>query len=218
MACLALVVCGCGSQNRQQAKELSSFQRDELPPPSLQQPDPAAARESDVSPIPPAAPAPAPTPAPSAAARQSDVSPIPAAAAAPVRPPTPAAGDAAPAKMELLGEMSDSTPGAASVRKGPCELESCGVVLSIATHQAAESVNQDDGGPGLYMPQGMYSAETAGQPAVVDATGVQKIVTLWDVAVRMRDGTVQVIEQRNQPLFQVGDPVLVNGDSIQLWN
>ena len=192
IACLALAVFGCASQNRQQAKELSSFQRDELPPPSLQQPDAAAARESDVSPVP--------------------------SAAAPVPAPIPAAGAAAPAKTELLGEMSDSTPGAASVRRGPCELENCGVVLSIANHQGAESVDQDDGGPGLYMPQGMYSAETAGQPAVVDAYGVQKIVTLWDVAVRMRDGTVQVIEQRNQPLFQVGDPVLVNGNSIQLWN
>jgi len=114
--------------------------------------------------------------------------------------------------------MSDSTPGAADVIQRPCDLENCAVVLSIANHETAEAVDQDDGGPGLYIPQGMYSAETAGQPAVVDGYGVQKIVVLWDVAVQMRDGTVQVIQQRNQPLFRVGDPVLVNNNKILLWN
>jgi hypothetical protein len=120
--------------------------------------------------------------------------------------------------MELLGEISDSTPGAANITRGPCDLETCGVVLAIGNHQAAESVDQDDGGPGLYMPQGMYSAETAGQPEVVDSYGVQKIVQLWDVSVQMRDGTVQVIHQRSEPLFRVGDSVLVNENNILLWN
>ena len=114
--------------------------------------------------------------------------------------------------------MSDSTPGAASVRRQPCQFDNCGVILAIGTHQAAESLDQDDGGPGLYMPEGTYSAETAGQPAVVDAYGVQKIVPLWDVSVQMHDGTVQVIQQRNEPLFRVGDPVLVDGNNIVLWN
>jgi hypothetical protein len=123
-----------------------------------------------------------------------------------------------PAKLEQLGEMSDSTPGAANVIQRPCDLENCGVILAIATHQAAESVDQDDGGPGLYLPQGMYSAETAGQPAVADAYGVQKIVQLWDISVQMRDGAVHVIQQGNQPLFRVGDPVLVNGNNILPWN
>jgi hypothetical protein len=79
-------------------------------------------------------------------------------------------------------------------------------------------LDQDDGGPGLYLPEGTYSAETAGQPAVVDAYGVQKIVPLWDVSVMMHDGTVQVIQQRNEPLFRVGDPVQVDGNNIVLWN
>jgi hypothetical protein len=114
--------------------------------------------------------------------------------------------------------MSDSTPGAANVIQRPCDLENCAVVLAIGMHQAAESVDQDDGGPGLYMPQGMYSAETAGQPAVVDSYGVQKVVQLWDVSVLMRGGAVQVIQQRNEPLFRVGDPVLVNGNKILPWN
>lgn len=193
MSCLIGLVLGCATQNPQQAKQLSTLQRDELPPPSLNQPDPATARESDVSPIPSAA----------------------ATVPAPIEAPGPGA---APAKTEQLGEMSDSTPGAANVIQRPCDLENCGVVLAIGTHQAAESVDQDDGGPGLYMPQGMYSAETAGQPAVVDSYGVQKVVQLWDVSVLMRGGSVQVIQQRNEPLFRVGDPVLVNGNKILPWN
>jgi hypothetical protein len=64
----------------------------------------------------------------------------------------------------------------------------------------------------------MYSAETAGQPQVVDSWGVQKVVQLWDISVQMRGGAVQVIQQRNEPLFRVGDPVLVNGNNILPWN
>ncbi len=194
IGCLTVLAFGCASQKDQEVKEAPWTGDSGLAPPSLQQPAAATARESDVSPI-----------------------PSPAAAVAPAPPATPPRGTA-PAKMELLGEMSDSTPGAANITRGPCDLENCGVVLSIGTHQAAESVDQDDGEPGLYMPQGMYSAETAGQPAVVDAYGVQNIVQVWDVAVQMRNGTVQVIQQNSLPLFRVGDAVLVNDNNILLWN
>ena len=146
--------------------------------------------------------------------RESDVSPVSDSAAA-AAIPSAAAGASKP---ELLGEMSDSTPGAARIAKRPCDVDSCGVVLGIANHQAAESLDQDDGGPGLYLPQGMNSAETASQPAVADATGVQKIVTVWDIAVRMHDGTVRQFQQRSQPLLQIGDTVFVNADGVQLWN
>ena len=193
IGCLTVLLFGCASKKAQEVKDPPWTGDSGLAPPSLQQPDPAAARESDVSPIP--------------------------SATATIPPPieVPAAGGP-PAKLEQLGEMSDSTPGAANVIQRPCDLENCAVVLAIGTHQAAESLDQDDGGPGLYMPQGMYSAETAGQPAVADAYGVQKIVQLWDVSVLMRDGAVQVIRQRNEPLFRVGDPVLVNGTNILPWN
>jgi hypothetical protein len=194
IGCLAVLAFGCASQKAQEVKEVPWTGDSGLAPPSLQQPDAATARESDVSPIPP-----------------------PAAAVAPAPPATPP-GDTAPAKTELLGEISDSTPGAANITRGPCDLENCGVVLAIGNYQAAESVDQDDGEPGLYMPQGMYSAETAGQPEVVDSYGVQKIVQLWNVSVQMRDGTMHVIQQRSEPLFRVGDSVLVNGNNILLWN
>lgn len=156
----------------------------------------------------------APPPLQQPAAKQSAAAPGQAVPA----PVTTPANDATSGKLVPLAEMSDSTPGAASVLRQPCQFPNCGVILAIGTHQAAESLDQDDGGPGLYLPQGMYSAETAGQPEVVDSYGVQKIVRVWDVSVQMRDGTVQVIQQRSEPLFRVGDPVQVDGNNIVLWN
>ena len=147
MACLIALFFGCASKKAQDVKEAPWTGDSGLAPPSLQQPDAASARESDVSPI-----------------RSSADAAVPASIPAP-------ATEVPPAKLEQLGEMSDSTPGAANVIQRPCDLENCAVVLAIGTHQAAESVDQDDGGPGLYMPQGMYSAETAGQPGSVDCVG-----------------------------------------------
>lgn len=149
---------------------------------------------------------------PSAGAAQIPSSPD----AAQVPPPleVPAMGQ----DPEPLGEMAATSPGAADVTRGPCNLDNCAVVLGIATHEVAESVAHDDGGPGLYTPQGLYSAETAGQPGVWDAYGVQKIVQVWDISVLTRDDGVKVIQQRIEPLFRVGDSVLVDGDRILPWN
>ena len=69
--------------------------------------------------------------------------------------------------------MSDSTPGAATITRRPCSLETCAVVLGISTNELAESVAHDDGGPGVYVPKGMYSMETAGQRGIWDAYGVE---------------------------------------------
>lgn len=192
LAGLAALLVACAPQKSKDLAPETPWTGDSgLAPPSLQQPDAATARESDVSPIQPTA-------------------------AAAVPPPLPS--ETAPVKAEQLGGMSDSSPGAANVIQRPCDLENCGVVLAIGVHQAAESVAQDDGGPGVYMPQGLYSAETAGQPGVWDGYGVQKVVQLWDISVQMRNGGIQVIQQSHEPLFRVGDPVLVNGDQILPWN
>jgi hypothetical protein len=120
--------------------------------------------------------------------------------------------------MEVLGEMSDSTPGAASVTRRPCNLENCAVVLGITTQQVAESVADDDGGPGVYVPEGMISLKTAGQPGIWDAYGVEKLVQVWVVTVQPRNGAVQVIQQRTSPAFSVGDAVLLDGNTILPWN
>lgn len=193
MVCIVALIFGCAARKPQETREAQRVGDTGFAPPPLQQPNAPAGKES------------AGSPAPSTAL------------AVPAPPATPTGG-AASGKSVLLAEMSDSTPGAASVPHSPCHFQNCGVVLAIGTHQAAESLDQDDGGPGLYLPQGMYSAETAGQPEIVDSYGVQKIVRLWDVSVQMHDGTVQVIQQRNEPLFRVGDPVLVEGSNIVYWN
>ena len=203
IACLVLLF-GCASKKTQEVNDPQWTGGNGLAPPSGQGSDPAAARESDVAPI------------------HSNAAPVPSpSAAAEVPPPleVPAAGAAATGKMQQLGEMSDSTPGAADVTQRPCDLDNCAVVLAIGTHEVAESVDQDDGGPGTYLPQGMYSAETAGQPGVWDGYGVQKIIRVWDISVLpRRGGDIQVIQQRSEPLFRVGDPVLINGTTILPWN
>jgi len=159
------------------------------------------------------APSPAQQPA-AAAAQPSEPAPVASSSAAAVSPPAPVA---ATGKMEVLGEMSDSTPGAAKITPPPCNLDTCAVVLGITTRQVAESIASDDGGPGVYVPEGMTSMETAGQQGIWDAYGVEKLVQVWVITVRPRNGTVQVIEQRDSPAFTVGDAVLLEGNTILPW-
>jgi hypothetical protein len=136
-----------------------------------------------------------------------------------VPPPLEVPGpDVTTGKLQQLGEISSRTPGADEVRRGPCTLDTCAIVLGIAVHDMTQSIARDDGGPGTYLPQGLYSAQTAGQPGAWDAYGLQKIVRVWDISVLQRDSTVQVIKQRNEPLFRVGDQVLVDGNTILPWN
>ena len=132
-----------------------------------------------------------------------------------VAPPVPVSTTG---KMEVLGTMSDSTPGAATISRPPCNLDTCAVVLGISVSQVAESVAHDDGGPGEYVPEGMTSMATAGQQGVWDAYGVEKLVPVWNVTVLPRNGTPQVIQQRISPAFSIGDPVLLDGNTILPWN
>ncbi len=194
IGCLVMLLFGCASKNIQQLED-SHWTGADSASPSAQPPNPAATRESEM----------AHTPSTSASAN--------------VPPPleTPAASAAA-GKVQQLGEISSDAPGAADVRRGPCNLDTCAVVLGIAVHDVAQSIAEDDGSPGLYMPQGMYSAETADQTGVWDAYGIQKIIRVWDISLLPRDGQVRVIEQRNEPLFRVGDPVLLDGNAILPWN
>ena len=40
----------------------------------------------------------------------------------------------------------------------------------------------------------------------------------WQIEVQMHDGSVRVFEQDYAPAFQIGDPVLVDGSAVFLWN
>ena len=41
---------------------------------------------------------------------------------------------------------------------------------------------------------------------------------LWQVVVQMNTGAKRYIQQNYRPFLQLGDPVVVNGNNIQLWN
>lgn len=143
----------------------------------------------------------------------------PASSLQPASPAPPAGvSNAASAKMEVLGELSDSTPGAAAVTRSPCSVAACAVVLGIATHPVPESLDQNDAGPGVYVPEGMTSMATAGEPGIWDAYGIEKLVQVWDITVRTRAGVVRVMQQRSSPAFTVGDSVLIEGNTLLPWN
>ena len=146
-------------------------------------------------------------------ASSPQTAPPPAQVAPPLDGPGVPAG-----KMEVLGNISDSTPGAAAISRPACDLEACAVVLGITTHPVPESLAEDDGGPGIYVPEGMTSMATAGEPGVWDAYGIEKLVPVWDITLRTRAGVVRVIQQRSSPAFMVGDPVLIEGNTILPWN
>jgi hypothetical protein len=161
------------------------------------------------------APSVAPQPPPAGSGASNAAAVASSSTAAQVPPPVPVASTG---KMEVLGTMSDSSPGAATVARPPCNLDNCAVVLGISVSQMAESVAHDDGGPGVYLPEGMTSMATAGEPGVWDAYGVEKLVPVWNVTVLPRNGTPQVIQQRTAPAFGIGDPVLLDGNTLLPWN
>ena len=83
--------------------------------------------------------------------------------------------DIPPAEPGTLDVSADYAPASAAPSR-PCELPSCGVVLSISGDQR------------------------------------------WQIEVQMHDGSVQVFEQDFRPAFEIGDPVLVDGGAVFLWN
>jgi hypothetical protein len=64
----------------------------------------------------------------------------------------------------------------------------------------------------------MTSMATAGEPGVWDAYGVEKLVPVWNITVLPRDGAPLVIQQRFAPAFGIGDPVLLEGNTVLPWN
>ena len=123
----------------------------------------------------------------------------------PMPPPSSAAG------VEQLGEISSSTPGA-TIPSRPCKLDNCGVIVAITHHKGAEKLPPGQAlgpaeGPGVYI------GSEVGEEFVVT-----KITRLWEIRVKMHTGKIHVIQQDYQPFLQVGDPVLVDGNNLQLWN
>ncbi|MGH8701097.1 MAG: hypothetical protein ACREVR_07950 [Burkholderiales bacterium] len=123
--------------------------------------------------------------------------------------PMPPASSAAGVKQ--LGEISSSTPGA-TVPSRPCKLDNCGVIVAITHQRGAEKLPPGQAlGPADG--SGLYSGGLFGEEVVVT-----KITELWEIRVKMHTGKIHVIQQDYQPFLQVGDPVLVDGNNLQLWN
>ena len=91
-------------------------------------------------------------------------------------------------------------------------------MLGISVSQAPESLAKDNGGPGVYVPEGMTSMATLGEQGEWDAYGIEKLVPVWNVTVLPRNGSPQMIQQRVAPSFGIGDPVLLEGNTILPWN
>ena len=135
----------------------------------------------------------------------------PAAPVSSTPPANPMPSPSSAAGVELLGEISSSTPGATAPSR-PCNLDNCGVIMAITHHKGAEKLPPGQAlgaadGPGVYV-----GGEVGGEYVVT------KITQLWEIRVRMHTGKIRVIQQDYQPFLQVGDAVLVDGNNLQLWN
>ena len=125
----------------------------------------------------------------------------------PVSPPPLAPG------VELLGEMSGSTPGAtAPAPSRPCNLDHCGVIVAITHHRGKVRLPPGQVPGPSDTPVVYYTSEVGLE------TTVTEITEIWEIRVRMRDGKIRAIRQDYQPFLQVGNPVVVEGSNLRLWN
>jgi hypothetical protein len=126
--------------------------------------------------------------------------------------------------MEQLGEISSSTAGAAPSSTGrPCDLDNCGVIVAIYQGKPELEVQPDWAldpyySPAPYFDGGLDAWDDPMGPMDDEGYVVETAPGLWQIEVQMNTGSTRVIRQDYQPLLQVGDPVLVEGESIRLWN
>jgi hypothetical protein len=101
----------------------------------------------------------------------------------------------------------------------PCNHYNCGTVLSIHHHRGLEpAAGAALDGPGTYVGVGEAQVLDPTDPfsPIASDEAVDKVSELWEILVRMQDGTVQTIQQDYAPFFRVGDEVLVEDNQIQL--
>jgi hypothetical protein len=131
-----------------------------------------------------------------------------------------AQGDSAqPDKPVLLDEISDQNAPAM-----PCSLATCGTVISIAPFQGNVDIQPGEGqsptivigdDPDPVVTDPLLDPVLAAPGATAYALGEPG--SIWQIRVRMTDGAIQTVLQSFQPLFQVGDTVVVENRSIRLW-
>jgi len=100
----------------------------------------------------------------------------------------------------------------------PCTSSNCGTVVTIHHHLGVEQVSSEDG-PGIYIGERRYQSlypVPPLAPPIPDGSTLEKETQLWDIEVRMQDGSIRTVQQDFEPLFSVGARVLLDGDEIQL--
>ena len=201
---LTLLITACASQKAQQ-------------PPGANFPDPNGFAPP---PIPSATSAPAPTAA-AATPGVASADPVPDLAA-----------DRAAGKVEELGEISSSTAGAPLPATGQlCKMENCGLIVAIYQGNPQIDVQPDwawDMSPYPYYwgsdpyfwpsPYVGYDAWDSPMGPYDQGYVMTTAPALWQIVVQMNTGAKRYIQQNYRPFLQLGDPVVVNGNNIRLWN
>ncbi|MET1082297.1 MAG: hypothetical protein ABWY12_04475 [Burkholderiales bacterium] len=125
--------------------------------------------------------------------------PVTTRAAQPANPP-----------IEIIGESSGPPP------QPICEGPGCATVLSIR-YQGEEWVPvASEDGPGTYVGAAEGIAiGPPGAPLLVGESALDKDEKIWMITVRFRNGAMETIPQNFPPLFQRGDWVFVEGNSIR---
>ena len=97
----------------------------------------------------------------------------------------------------------------------PCMQPNCATVLSIRHDglDVSPPPVQTQGPLKRQPPFGPYDPHVP--PITQPSFLVQKHTDIWVIEVRRRNGTIQSIEQHYPALFQVGDEVLVERDSVR---
>jgi len=231
IAGLTLLVTACASQKTQQPPGAN------FPDPNGFAPPPLPAASSAPAPA-PSAPVPQQTePATTSEIPNAAVAAAPAAvleAAAPSADPVPdLAADRTAGRVEELGEISSSTAGAAPppATGQLCKMDNCGVILAIYKGQPQIDVQPDWawdmypypyywGADPYFWPSPYIGYDAWDSPMGPFDQGYVMTTSpaLWQIEVQMNTGAKRFIQQNYRPFLQLGDPVVVEGNNVRLWN
>ena len=174
----------------------------------------------------------APPPIPAATSAPSPTAAAATPGVASADPVPDLAADRAAGKVEELGEISSSTAGAPLPATGQlCKMENCGVIVAIYPGQPADRRSAGLGVGHVTVPlllgqrSNLWPSPYVGydawdSPMGPYAQGYVMTTTpaLWQIVVQMNTGAKRYIQQNYRPFLQLGDPVVVNGNNIRLWN
>jgi len=140
--------------------------------------------------------------------------------------PVPWTGDSglAPPSLTQPESASPAPPsGAGAVSKSetaPAPSAAAAVPAAVAPPVAGISAAQPED-LGEMSSSTPSTAAAVARPCELPDCGVVQSISghkVWEIEVQMHNGTVRVFRQDFQPLFRIGDTVVVDGDAVFLWN